>query len=265
MSLPGSHKDPEHARAADAVQTQLLTHLSGLNLPRKSRVHMLLSFLGHTLGAAAFLWLAVQTPKIVDKVIDAAEARTELIAPYQGGSGHDSTPASQGVLPKPSQEQFAPPTTHVPETPPALPVEQTLLNAPPAIEIGPVGLPQGMKGPPSDGTGGRGGIGDGGGCCGIGNFPSAGRGGITIPKPIYDPDPDYSDPARQAKVQGTVLLWIVVDADGKVQDVRVKRSLGFGLDEKAVEKVRTWKFEPARKDGQPLAVQLNVEVNFHLY
>jgi TonB family protein len=265
MPLPGPHKSPERARTAGVEQTQLLTHLSGLNLPRKSPLHMLLSFLGHTLGAAAFVWLALQTPKIINKVIDPAEARTELIAPYDGGSGHDSTPASKGVLPKPTPEQFAPPTTHVPETPPALPVEQTMLNAPPAIEIGPVGLPRGMNGPPSDGMGGKGGIGNGSGCCGVGNWATAGKGGVSIPKPIYTPDPDYSDPARQAKVQGAVILWIVVDADGKVQDVRVKRSLGFGLDEKAVEKVRTWKFEPARKDGQPLAVQLNVEVNFHLY
>jgi len=57
----------------------------------------------------------------------------------------------------------------------------------------------------------------------------------------------------------------VIGPDGKPRDVRVQRSLGMGLDEKAIEAVRSWKFEPAKKDGQPVAVQVNVEVNFRLY
>ncbi len=71
--------------------------------------------------------------------------------------------------------------------------------------------------------------------------------------------------ARKAKYQGTVVLWIVVGPDGKVHDLHVQRSLGLGLDEKAIEAVKLWKFDPARKDGQPVAVQVNVEVNFRLY
>ena len=62
-----------------------------------------------------------------------------------------------------------------------------------------------------------------------------------------------------------MVLWVVVGADGRTKDIRVQRSLGLGLDEKAIEAVKTWKFEPARKDGQPVAVQINVEVNFRLY
>jgi len=61
------------------------------------------------------------------------------------------------------------------------------------------------------------------------------------------------------------VLWVVVGPDGRVHDIRVSRTLGLGLDEKAMEAVRNWKFEPARKDGQPVAVQINVEVNFRLY
>ena len=60
-------------------------------------------------------------------------------------------------------------------------------------------------------------------------------------------------------------LWLIVGADGRPRDMRVARSLGMGLDEKALEAVRTWRFEPARKDGQPVAVQINVEVIFRLY
>ncbi len=58
---------------------------------------------------------------------------------------------------------------------------------------------------------------------------------------------------------------MVVGPDGRVHDLRVYRSLGMGLDEKAAEAVKTWRFEPARKDGQPVPVQINVEVNFRLY
>jgi TonB family protein len=65
--------------------------------------------------------------------------------------------------------------------------------------------------------------------------------------------------------QGTVVLWVIVGTDGRTHEIRVQRSLGMGLDEKAIDAVRVWRFEPARKNGQPVAVQVNVEVNFRLY
>ena len=90
-------------------------------------------------------------------------------------------------------------------------------------------------------------------------------GGVSAPRAIYSPDPEYSEEARKAKYQGDVILWVVIGPDGRVHDVKVARTLGLGLDEKAVEAVKTWRFEPARKDGQPVAVQLNIDVTFHLY
>lgn len=90
-------------------------------------------------------------------------------------------------------------------------------------------------------------------------------GGVSAPRPIYDPDPEFSEEARAAKYQGKVLLWVVVGADGRPRDVRVRRSLGMGLDERAIATVKTWRFEPAMKDGHPVAVQVNIEVNFRLY
>ena len=90
-------------------------------------------------------------------------------------------------------------------------------------------------------------------------------GGVSAPKALQTPDPEYSEEARKAKYQGTVVLWLVVDPNGNPQQVKVARSLGMGLDQKAVEAVRHWKFEPAMKDGRPVAVQINVEVNFRLY
>ena len=74
-----------------------------------------------------------------------------------------------------------------------------------------------------------------------------------------------SNEARIAKFQGDVLLWVVVGADGIPRDVRVRRSLGMGLDEKAIAAVRTWRFEPAMKDGQAVPVQVSIEVNFRLF
>jgi TonB family protein len=88
---------------------------------------------------------------------------------------------------------------------------------------------------------------------------------VTQPRPIYDPEPDYSDAARKAKFQGSVLLWLVVGPEGRPHNIRVQRSLGMGLDEKAIAAVSTWRFDPARLDGRPIAVEVNVEVSFRLY
>jgi TonB family protein len=87
-------------------------------------------------------------------------------------------------------------------------------------------------------------------------------GGVSAPRALNTPDPEYSEEARKAKYQGTVVLWLIVDQNGHPQQVKVARSLGMGLDEKAIEAVRKWTFEPAQKDGKPVAVQINVEVNF---
>lgn len=90
-------------------------------------------------------------------------------------------------------------------------------------------------------------------------------GGIHAPRAIYSPDPEYSEQARKAKYSGEVLLSLVVDPDGLPRDIKVLAPLGDGLDEKAVEAVKTWKFEPGTKDGKPVAVQLMIEVTFRLY
>ena len=70
---------------------------------------------------------------------------------------------------------------------------------------------------------------------------------------------------KYQKYQGTVVLSIIVNPQGQPQDIRVVRSVGKGLDEKAVEAVRKWRFEPAKLKGQPVAVQINTEVTFKLY
>jgi protein TonB len=78
------------------------------------------------------------------------------------------------------------------------------------------------------------------------------------------PTPEFSEEARSAKYQGVVLLSLVVDKNGQTRNVRIVRPLGMGLDQKAVEAVTTWRFTPAEKDGEPVAVEMAAEVNFHL-
>ena len=90
-------------------------------------------------------------------------------------------------------------------------------------------------------------------------------GGFSAPKEIHAPDPEYSDEARKAKLQGTCVLLVTVGRDGRPCCIKVHRSLGLGLDEKAIEAVKTWRFEPAMKDGKPVVVLIRLEVHFHLY
>jgi len=98
----------------------------------------------------------------------------------------------------------------------------------------------------------------------LGPVFKVGEAGVTAPVLTYSRDPDYSEEARQARLVGTVLLSIVVAPDGSPRDIKVTRPLGSGLDEKAIEAIREWKFRPGTKDGQPVAVSLSVEVAFHL-
>ncbi len=202
-----------------------------------------------------------------------------------GGGDRDKLQAPKGKLPKAAMHQFTPPAVILRNENPKLAMEPTVV-IPPEVRLPEVNLPN--MGDPlaavaavlSNGTGSGGGIGTGsGGGVGSGDGPGFGQGrgggtgggvfqvggGISAPRPVFTPDPEYSEPARRAKHQGIVVLWMVVGADGRPREVRVSRSLGMGLDEKAIEAVRQWKFEPARRNGVAVAVRINVEVDFKLY
>ncbi|MGE5113081.1 MAG: energy transducer TonB [Acidobacteriaceae bacterium] len=203
-----------------------------------------------------------------------------------GGGDRDKLQAPKGKLPKLAMEQITPPAMIVRNDNPKLPVEPTVV-VPPQVKMASAAMPNLgdpkaviPAGPMSNGTGSGGGIGSGGGGgvgSGTGPGVGAGRGGgigggvfkvgggVSAPRALDTPDPEYSEEARKAKYQGTVVLWLIVDENGKPRDIKIARSLGMGLDQKAIEAVRRWKFEPAMKDGRPVAVQINVEVNFRLY
>jgi len=86
----------------------------------------------------------------------------------------------------------------------------------------------------------------------------------TAPRPIHSPEPEYSEEARQAKIQGTVVLGTIIGADGHTHDIYVVISLGHGLDEQAIKALREWTFEPGISGGVPVPVLINVKIDFHL-
>ena len=197
-----------------------------------------------------------------------------------GGSGglHDQAPPTQGKLPRPAPRPFVPPTTTTVEHP-LLPLEPVIV-APsdanlPTSHLTNFGDPLAALASRSPGPGSRGGIGtrDGGGI-GPGSGPGYGPGdqsaarpgtpGVTAPSLLYQIEPEYSEDARKAKLQGTVRLSIIVDPSGRPRDIRVVRPLGLGLDERAIEAVTKWRFKPGQKDGSPIPVRATVEVNFRL-
>jgi len=111
-------------------------------------------------------------------------------------------------------------------------------------------------------------IGDGG-CCGFGgNGGSIPAGGphhaVTGPQLLYKVEPEFSEEARKAKFEGVVVLAIEVDAHGEPHVQRIVQALGLGLDEKAMEAVRKWRFRPGYQDGKPVATGAIVEVRFRL-
>jgi protein TonB len=96
--------------------------------------------------------------------------------------------------------------------------------------------------------------------------PRAGVNGVGVPKCTYCPAPEYSEEARTAKLQGTVLLDITVTTEGKATKIVVIRSPSDGLAEKAAEAVKSWRFKPALdKAGNPIQARVQIEVTFHLH
>jgi TonB family protein len=143
----------------------------------------------------------------------------------------------------------------------------------------PFGDPTGVVGPLSAGPGRGGGIGTGegtgigpgrGGGVGPGEGGGIGGGvfnvggGVTEPRLVSQVQPEYSDDGRKARIQGTVEVLIIVNADGTVRFDSVRKSLGYGLDQKAIDAVKKWKFRAGMKDGKPVATYVSVLINFSL-
>lgn len=202
-----------------------------------------------------------------------------------GGGGGDRSPlpASKGRAPKIAPRQFTPPMAVVNNPNPKLMMDPSIILPAdvklPNVNMAQYGDPFGKVGPPSNGPGSGGGIGSGsGGGIGSGKGPGVGPGegggiggglyrvggGVSSPQLVFRVEPEYSEEARKAKFQGTVVLSIIVDEQGLPRGFKVVRPLGLGLDDRAIEAVKKWRFRPAYKDGKPVAVMASVEVNFRL-
>jgi TonB family protein len=239
-----------------------------------------------------FMGLGLVWVKSTSRAVDLTVNDAARIDPYPfpesaradhggGGGAADLVRASQGRAPRFARQQLTPPVV-LPQNTPRIQVEATIVGPPdlnlPALRR--AGDPLSRLLVPSAGVGVRGGVGSNeGGGVGDGNGPGLGHGrdggfggeiydpgaGVSAPRAIYKPEPDYSDEARKVGFQGVVILWAVIGPDGRPANLGVARSLGMGLDEKAVEAVQRWRFEPARKDGRPVPARIYVEVDFHLF
>lgn len=201
-----------------------------------------------------------------------------------GGGEHNVIPQSRGKLPKFNWTQIAAPAVRTQQS--KLEVTPNLLG-PPQLNVPSPNLPNwgdpiqkaitdssGPGGGAGIGTGNNGGIGSGGG----GGYGPGGEGGTGggvfdggthgygFPSCLLCPRAEFSDEAVKAKYQGVVVLLAIITPDGRATDIHVSKGLGLGLDQKAIDAVRNWRFKPALgPDGKPAAVRVPIEVEFHLY
>jgi TonB family protein len=203
-----------------------------------------------------------------------------------GGGSHDILPPSKGRLPDRDPKPLLQPQVQTVKDPiipitPKIDLQQNI-KLPDNPNLPNLGISTSQNVVLSNGGGSGGGIGQGkGGGVGPGNGNGVGPGtggntggglrrvgdGVTAPKPIYQPEAEFSDEARRAKYEGTVVVTLIVDANGNPQNVHVSRTLGMGLDEKAIEAVQKYKFKPAidQTTGKGVPVMVSVEVRFRLY
>ena len=191
-----------------------------------------------------------------------------------GGGQPDHAPVTAGHLPKFSTEQLLPPKAP-PTIDPKLVVEPTVIAQDLKMadnKMPDLGSPSSSLKGFSMGNGTGGGIGSGNGNgIGPGSGGNAGDGvmevggGVSPPKVIYQVDAEFSEEARKAKFSGDVYVSVIVDEQGRPTHVHVVRGVGMGLDEKAIEAVRQYKFKPAMLKGKPVKVAVDVNVVFNIY
>jgi len=251
-----------------------------------------------TRASAASMGVAVGAHAAVILVIFALAARhiqtavpgkmvmTQLITPHLpvapnldriggGGGQHDLAPVTQGHLPRLALQQIVPPIAP-PTIAPKLAVEPTVV-AQPDLKMADSTMPN-IGNPNSSLKGFSLGVGSGTGIgSGDGNGIGPGSGGntgggvlhvggsVSQPEVRYYVDPEFSEEARKAKFSGNVEVYLWIDEKGNPSHIKVARGVGMGLDEKAVEAVRQYKFKPAMQNGKPVKVDMYIDVNFHIY
>jgi protein TonB len=249
---------------------------------RRSAASMWTAVASHVVVLLAVFVLASQASRKMTRPLMMTVLLPPPPAPPQarlmggGGGAHDVAPVTVGRLPKFATEQIVAPKAP-PTIPPKLAVEPTVVMQK-DLKMANNEMPNlGMPNAPaasvgSLGTGSGGGIGSGNGN-GVG--PGSGGnmgggvyrigGGVRAPVVIAQVDPEFSEEARKQKFSGNVLVDLIVDEQGNPTHVRVARGVGLGLDEKAVDAVRQYRFKPATRDGKPVKVELSIEVRFEIF
>lgn len=262
---------------------------------KRSPMSQAVSFGTHALVLGLILLVALadwRTRLIKQKVVAVDVTPAMPIAPARltmggggGGGNHEIVEASKGKLPQIAKTQITPPQILRIDHP-KLAVEPTIvmpqpMKLPDQAALPNLGIPQspqvalasqGQGGGSGFGSGNGGGIGSGNGA-GVGPGEGGGYGGgvmspgggVSDPVLIYSVEPEFSDEARRAKYQGICVVGLIVDAQGNPQQIQIVRPLGMGLDEKAIEAVKQYKFKPAIYKGKAVPVRINVEVNFRIY
>jgi len=229
-------------------------------------------------------------PSLLATNIDVGDYNAPKDAQKMGGGGgggdRSMIEANKGKLPKLEKDPITPPQPQTIEHPklpePAAINVQTNIQLPDNPNMPMIGMHSsanvqmasaGTGSGAGMGTGSGGGLGSGmgngygpgeGGNAGGGLYQVGGR--VSAPQLIHSVEAEFSDEARRAKYQGVCLVSLIVDAQGNPQNIRVVRALGMGLDEKAIEAIRQYKFRPAMKDGKtPVPVPITIEVDFRLY
>ena len=269
---------------------------------QRDRTSTVVSFILHTGVIGLVLWLGTQVhTRVIEQPVVATKVDFTLYAPppppppppqimpvakVQGGGGgggaHEVAPPIRGHLPTVVAKMPA-------LQPQILRIDHPKLAAEPSEVVKMQDnskLPNlGMSDSPqislaSQGRGSGSGFGQGlGGGIGMGHGIGAGPGsgggyggglmsvggGVSAPVVVHSVMPEFTPEARAANFQGNVAIQLIVDAQGNPQDIRVIRRLGMGLEEKAIEAVRMYKFRPAMYQGHPVAVQIVIDVDFHLH
>lgn len=256
---------------------------------------MSVSLASHIGGVLLLLFVASHLQDAVSSVSDVLSKPPDVIWTAQpgpgggGGGGGNRQPAPPPKAELPGKEKLTVPVTKpvkldseppkdIPMPAPVIPAIQTAegVTSLPGIITS---LPSAPTGSQGSGTGGGYGTGNGTGIgpgSGSGLGPGSGGGfgggvyqpgnGVTTPRLVHEVKPSYTGDAMRAKVQGIVTMEAVVNPDGTVGQVHITRSLDptFGLDQEAIKTVKQWRFDPGRLRGQPVAVQVIIEMTFTL-
>jgi protein TonB len=268
-------------------------HLLKFDRSTRSGRAQSLSLLTHATLIAALVLLVTHPPggkqdhpTLGSQIFRSLPVPTDLLNALRGfhplegrgaGGNQNPIPATRGNLPPLSSIQLVKPSLP-PKREMELPVPPTILdpNALPILRpTDHIGLPWMKEYTESPGPGKGGTIGSSGGdTIGDSTKGPGGRGesqfpyqpGTTQASCAYCPDPQYTDEAREAKLQGTVTLQVLVGADGRASQIRLVRGIGLGLDERAVQSVRGWKFIPARDAShRPVPSWVTIEAIFRLF